>query len=283
MAVSFKAKLSLLTPGMTGGVIFKLLVCQAMRDSFFIRPSSRGVQAESAQQLMTTSIPSGHSLSQLSSRLPLYRVATGAALAATAGSASGAVIFNTGNSFTVSTSQTSVSWDVDGGGTSDFNFTFVQNYPDILANRQNLNNAWVKPSTGGSSGVAPLAEGFTVGPALAANQFQTGQQAFFIFSGTVQGDLNAGDQYVGFRFDVSGQIHYGWARITLTEGNSSTANLTMHEWAYEGTPGTAIQVGAVPEPASTTTALSLLSLGAAGVAAYRRHRAASAESRRPLQ
>lgn len=66
--------------------------------------------------------------------------------------------------------------------------------------------------------------------------------------------------YIGFAFGPGGGApdSYGWAKITI----DNTGTGTLHEWAYESEPGTAIQVGAgaVPEPSGA--ALGLLAGGA---------------------
>jgi hypothetical protein len=64
--------------------------------------------------------------------------------------------------------------------------------------------------------------------------------------------------YLGFAFSptVGAPVQYGWAKLTFD--NSSPG--TLHEWAYESTPGITIQVGAVPEP--TGTVLTLLAISA---------------------
>lgn len=84
--------------------------------------------------------------------------------------------------------------------------------------------------------------------------------------------------FAGFRFTTSGshQTDYGWVRLDYTEGTNGLANsITAVDWAYDtsGAPITAGDVGA-PEP--STTALAILAAGAAGVAALRRRRNASA-------
>jgi hypothetical protein len=84
--------------------------------------------------------------------------------------------------------------------------------------------------------------------------------------------------FAGFRFTTSGshQTDYGWVRLEYTEGTNGLAkSITAVDWAYDtsGAPITAGDVGA-PEP--STTALAILAAGAAGVAALRRRRNASA-------
>jgi hypothetical protein len=51
--------------------------------------------------------------------------------------------------------------------------------------------------------------------------------------------------FIAFEFTNTAEstVHYGWLR--LVPGNESG---TIVDWAYENTPGQAIQVGAVPEP-----------------------------------
>jgi hypothetical protein len=70
-----------------------------------------------------------------------------------------------------------------------------------------------------------------------------------------------GSNFLGFRFDINGSLHYGWADIVIQGGD-----VTIARWAYESDADTAIHVGAIPEPSS----LALLGLGAAGVLALRR-------------
>ena len=81
---------------------------------------------------------------------------------------------------------------------------------------------------------------------------------------------------VGYCFDANGTTLYGWARITLQNLGSNQASLTVAEWAYEDS-GAAIHLAdtgasGVDEPQS----LALLTLGAGGLAAWRRSAPATA-------
>ncbi len=77
--------------------------------------------------------------------------------------------------------------------------------------------------------------------------------------------------YFGFRFTLDdaspnaavGTTVYGWAQVERVSPSSGR----LLQWAYEDS-GAPIQVGAVPEPGT----LSLLALGAAGIAALRKRR-----------
>jgi hypothetical protein len=84
--------------------------------------------------------------------------------------------------------------------------------------------------------------------------------------------------FAGFSFKTAGnQRDFGWVRLQYTVGaNTLIDSLTVIDWGYQTNniiPITAGE-GAVPEP--STGALALLAAGAAGVAALRRRRKASA-------
>lgn len=44
--------------------------------------------------------------------------------------------------------------------------------------------------------------------------------------------LNVNEKYMGFRFDINGNQHYGWARLS-----TSYSGIVIHEYAYQSTPG----------------------------------------------
>jgi len=93
-----------------------------------------------------------------------------------------------------------------------------------------------------------------------------------LISGTVQGPFatQPGDHYLGLKFDIGGEAHYGWAILNDVVGSvGGEQSLTLKGWAYETIAGKSILAGqtfssdnAVPEPAS----LVQLALGAAAVA-----------------
>jgi len=77
-----------------------------------------------------------------------------------------------------------------------------------------------------------------------------------------------GSGYLGLRFLVDGQPHYGWARVNARAGNYASVSGTLGPIAYDTVAGQAILTGQTtptPEPAT----LSLLALGAAALGIWR--------------
>lgn len=213
-------------------------------------------------------------------RLPRY-----AALAATAAGASpllGQIIyFNSTHSF-----GGSQSWDIDGNGTMDFSIQLTDSHISTFNHQDtmkiwgygtgpfpNANFNFNKLAAQGAHGILPLLAGAVIG---ASRNFLGGGNTSqrVTHNNATSSPLTGGTQYLGFRFLISGTVHYGWASVTIAPGTAET--MTVNEWAYNSVINATIQAGAtpIPEPATTTTGLGLLALGAAGVARYKRRRAA---------
>jgi hypothetical protein len=158
-------------------------------------------------------------------------------------------------------------WDIDGAGAAEFNLEnqggiaflgaadsginlrgfsneglFIQN----LATGANVNTSPVNGSWG-TANVAVTNNGFP--------QFASG----FV--------LNTSGQF-GFRFfdSVASDSIYGWGSMVI-EGDPIGSGYKITEAYYNQTPGTTINVGAVPVPEPSS--IALLAIGAAGVAAWR--------------
>ncbi|MBL7882690.1 MAG: T9SS type A sorting domain-containing protein [Bacteroidia bacterium] len=49
------------------------------------------------------------------------------------------------------------------------------------------------------------------------------------------------DKYIGFKFDLAGQTHYGWARVDVS---ALSNQIVLKDYAYDATPNTPIPAGA---------------------------------------
>ncbi len=54
--------------------------------------------------------------------------------------------------------------------------------------------------------------------------------------------------YLGVRFDTDGNTHYGWVRMSVS--GATGAGATIHDWAWNTTPGQGLWAGQVPEPST---------------------------------
>ncbi|MGA2611628.1 MAG: hypothetical protein ABSH01_29635, partial [Terriglobia bacterium] len=107
---------------------------------------------------------------------------------------------------------------------------------------------------------------------------------------------NVRGRYLGLKFRIKGKIHYGWARLNVTVGNSRiTATLTGY--AYDTIPNKTIIAGqtkgpddnmieepsaSMTVPASQPATLGALAMGAPGLSIWRREESVSAEPKAGL-
>jgi hypothetical protein len=56
----------------------------------------------------------------------------------------------------------------------------------------------------------------------------------------LRGDFIGEEKYIGVRFFIGSERHYGWIRVSM---NDHISPMTIVDWAYESTPETAIAIG----------------------------------------
>lgn len=219
-----------------------------------------------------------------------YTAAGGLAFAG--GDAMGAIVHKTDKltvSFNAATATDSVvgtGWDIDGGGAPD-----AQLYAGSVGGAFGRVGYGAGPGfyISGTIGGGPLAKVFSAGAPISGTPYYL--VPFAASGGTAGpagGFLNTA-AYFGFRFFLDGggpDPVLGWAKLRVdTASDPTRVVLSVCEWAYEDTGG-AINAGdrgtgaavscpsAFPAaaPAPATPLLTLLGLGAMGVAAYRRRR-----------
>ncbi len=194
-------------------------------------------------------------------------VAAGA-LAALPTSSPAAIIYSGIRNLSISSSSPvsfdkQIEVDVDGDGLEDVGI-FLASTLSFAAGSVGV------PGDGSSFYAQRIGPGDTVGPIDASWQLKGALAGVSTGTLPVEGPWAPPNQTgtFGFAFDASGDVYYGWARANL-EFNlpAGTSTATLIDWAYEDRRDTAIQA-AVPEPST----LTLLALGAAGLAAVRARR-----------
>lgn len=185
------------------------------------------------------------------------------------------------------------SFDLNHDGTNDF--TISNSFSHVSGSvRAHLQ---VSPAAGGAIvhssadfGAAALPRGAPIG---SKDSWHSGPQvmaARSIYIGsrfTYGGWFNVTNEYLGLRFTVNGQQHYGWARLTVLWNGRYRIVAGLTGYAYETVPDQPILAGdtggasneeipAQPigglrqQPVQPVATLALLSLGAPGLAIWRR-------------
>jgi len=177
-----------------------------------------------------------------------------------------------------------VSIDLNHDGINDFNLT---DFGTALQNgtRRTLDVVALGPGGGvlssGSSLVPALKQGAAIGP---HQRFRNTGLMVYLFSSSqsccfLEGFWrNARNHFLGLRFEINGQLHYGWAVLsveaTLRPG-SIKANLKGY--AYDTVPNQPLRAGqrlSIIEPAGTSAVgrgtLGKLALGSLGLDLWRR-------------
>jgi hypothetical protein len=213
-------------------------------------------------------------------RLALYGIAAGATLAAGASTAKASLI-------TLDLTGQPVANRTTGGPGNDVFFDVNASSAAAAASTSNfagadfrLFNFFTSAPFGGSiSGLAPghaiagsQAESFKA-TRLQASNF-VGPENTFDSPAKIQGPVgnwNLNDSgFLGLRFMIGADTHYGWAKIQI----DGAGLITLNALGYESNPNTAVHVEDPSNPPSngvpdSGNSLALLAIGAAGLVAFR--------------
>jgi hypothetical protein len=170
-------------------------------------------------------------------------------------------------------------------------FTSPGIYWDTISFNPNTSGARFIQGPGTSWSIAPLKAGVVIGQ---GRRFGSPSRGFVATFGPYGGGTyNNHDgfkfgqtSYIGFKFLISGQTHYGWARVDVRYDPNTPKRrlyLQLSGYAYETTANTSIKAGqttgtpasprkdsAGPESSLPAQSLGLLALGAEGMPAWRR-------------
>ena len=127
-------------------------------------------------------------------------------------------------------------------------------FPRLGLNGRKTPMAGVIPNQSGYAGV--LGYGFSIGSNAQFASLNHRRQIPLVLLGclyqscSVKGSwYNVQDQYLGLRFEINGQVHYGWVRLSVKRIVSKNRfderflKVAVKDYAYESTPGKAIAAG----------------------------------------
>jgi hypothetical protein len=211
----------------------------------------------------------------LERRMLLYVMAAGSALAAVP-AAQGRVVFTSSN--TVYHGHT-ITIDLNNDGVTDFNF-FVIGTGGCGTESRGYCNFFMEMrgaaasnlvEMGPDGGQAALIKGAKIG---SGNDFSDkGDMVAFLSEPSGQfltgSWLNVTNRFLGVKFIIGGQVHYGWIGF---RGVSGIERAAFAGWAYETTPNKPIAAGDRGLADSATlrqpvpTSLQLLAMGHTGIA-----------------
>jgi hypothetical protein len=189
----------------------------------------------------------------------LAAAATSAGLLALSNTANAAVVY-TPTKITLLNGQVNV--DVDGDGVTDFTLVDQDKLLPLVSSNRMLG---VKGPTGaavvkGNGGAAAMLMNSIIssGRSFQAIDKARGRMASVGYKCVGSSNSNcvsfvAGpfkqvkNKYLGFKFTISGQTHYGWARLnvdyTYQNGGNSIINVYLSGYAYESVAGGSIKAG----------------------------------------
>jgi hypothetical protein len=229
--------------------------------------------------------------SKLDKHLLAYAAAAGVSLLAQ--SAEAKVVYTAAN-VTIGINQ-GVNLDLNNDGITDFSLYFAYGLPTrhpeggafyalMLYPTQTANEIWGVVSARGSQCAAALPAGVKIGAGAPFQQHYL--PLWDAFASYTRGksehcpwDALHRGAFLGLKFVISGQTHYGWAHVTV--GADGQTNV-LNGYAYETVPNQPIQTGKTSGPKSVTTAsfaptlnpqpasLSLLAQGERGLSLWQR-------------
>ena len=139
--------------------------------------------------------------------------------------------------------------DLNSDGVNDFYFLFTSFFSSFIG-------AVGRPP--GNHLLVSYTDFFAYAKNLATNYIINDDANYWFFLGTLNGfystygfgNFDGATGYIGVRFLINGNTHYGWIQY---RGDLLSASGTIIDWAYEDFPDTPIRAGQKQSPGSPTT------------------------------
>ena len=197
-------------------------------------------------------VPISYSFHQQLAAYALTASAAGVGIGAMSQPAEGRVVY-TPTKINILPPHGSYQIDLNHDGIADFTLLNSTYGSDIEFNDLGLKNSSGDNGVIGfnTSGGWRFASALKVGARIGnGGRFQTRNEGWLLVSSGFSGYttsplgpwLNVKDRYLGLRFTIKGQSHYGWARLTVTRQNRKIMAL-LTGYAYETIPNKSIIAG----------------------------------------
>lgn len=154
-------------------------------------------------------------------------------------------------------------------GTVTFNGTRASNYLRVLPALGNQVEGRILRNR--RHFAAALQQGASIGPGdkfIGGNGYGQSMVATWVSDcggGPAGPWYNVSNRYLGLKFQVNGETHYGWARLTVQLPGNFLIKATLTGYAYETEPGKPIPAGKTADQAHDAgLSLGHLALGAPG-------------------
>jgi hypothetical protein len=233
-------------------------------------------------------------------RLSMYALAagaTGVTMLALAKPASGEIVYTPTNIVIGAHGTYDYELDLNQDGVIDFNLeTVFRESVDTSGGTQKLLAKPVRGNAvvGYAEQAAPINSGEVIGFIRNFAGKVMATDVAFVGSTYPRGKwLNLTNRYLGLKFQISGQTHFGWARLSVTAVKGFGLQATLTGYAYETTANLAIVAGQttgqgtlpiIPKGSSSrsggetpTATLGALAAGAQSISIWRREESAAEE------
>jgi hypothetical protein len=177
--------------------------------------------------------------------------AVGVALLATAPSVEAEIIY-TKAKVTI-TDAARYHLDLNHDRVGDFSIGFCSCVPHgrgfTVSSERGVGNAAIVQSSFAYSALA-LTAGAAIGPkqkfrSVAGEGLRMAVSGYYVSSGYSGGPwMGAIDHYLGLKFTIDGEVHYGWARMTITK---HIGHVVLTGYAYETIPNQHLKAGQTSE------------------------------------
>jgi hypothetical protein len=222
-------------------------------------------------------------------RMAAYALAAGAAgvtvaaMAASTETTQGPIVFTPAHVILAGLGETHFNIDLNHDGIDDFtlmmtNTLYVQSTQDFFVEGGSFRD---DPAAGNGDMLRPLAKGSVIG---GAGMFESGKN--ILAWGRINGHSGhsgysvrgpwaktAADSFLGVRFLINGETHYGWVRMTVIAAPYEV-NATITGYAYNTVANQPLRAGEGATEANSAdthpATLGALSLGAAGLVLWRK-------------